>query len=84
VDIVEKEFNHLNEDTELIRAFKEFDPFFTGIIVVEDFVNIMMNMGDSITQQEVDELIKLADPKKTGKIDYNTFSKILIESIKAQ
>jgi hypothetical protein len=49
VEIVEKDFNHLNEDAELIRAFKEFDPFFSGSIVVEDFTNIMMNMGDSIS-----------------------------------
>ena len=41
-------------------------------------------MGDTMSEQEVDELIALADPNKTGKIDYNRFSNILIQSIKAE
>ncbi len=46
---MEKEFNHLNDEGELMKAFKEFDPFFTGSIVIEDFNNIMLNMGDTMS-----------------------------------
>ena len=40
-----------------------------------------MQFGDKFTDEEVEELIKEADINKDGKIDYEEFSKIIMDEI---
>ena len=40
-----------------------------------------MQFGDHFTDEEVEELIKEADVNKDGKIDYEEFSKIILDEI---
>ena len=41
----------------------------------------MMQFGDRFTDEEVEELIKEADINKDGKIDYEEFSRIIMDEI---
>ena len=41
----------------------------------------MMQFGDQFTDEEVEELIKEADVNKDGKIDFEEFSKIIMDEI---
>ena len=41
----------------------------------------MMQFGEQFTDEEVEELIKEADVNKDGKIDYEEFSKIILDEI---
>lgn len=48
VELVQTDFMLYNDQNELMKAFQEFDPNATGAIVVEDFRNIIKNMGEPI------------------------------------
>ena len=69
--------NHMNHETEtkdeICSAFKEFDVKGTGCIPVEDLRYILTSMGEALTEDEVDELIRQADQNKDGKIKYEEF-----------
>ena len=41
----------------------------------------MMQFGERFTDEEVEELMKAADTNNDGKIDYEEFSKIIMNEI---
>ena len=41
----------------------------------------MMQFGDQFTDEEVEKLIKEADINNDGKIDYEEFSKLIMDEI---
>ena len=41
----------------------------------------MMQFGDQFTDEEVEELIEEADINNDGKIDYEEFSKLIMDEI---
>ena len=70
-----------NDEAELLKAFQEFDPNGTGSIIVDDFKNIIKNMGEPIEDVHLDDMIKIADPNTSGKIDYNAFAKLIVSEM---
>ena len=67
------EKHEMETKDEICSAFKEFDVKGTGTIPVEDLRYILTSMGEALTEDEVDELIKQADQNKDGKINYEEF-----------
>jgi len=59
-------------EDDVMQAFKFFDKEKLGFIWAEDLKNILMTIGDKMTEKEADELIKAAD-SIDGKIDYMNF-----------
>ena len=78
VEVVKTDFMMYNDPEELLKAFKEFDPNNTNSIIVDDFKNIIKNMGEPIEDTELDNMIKMADPNSTGKIDYKAFADLMV------
>ena len=69
--------NHMKEETdtkeEICKAFKVFDDKGTGTIPIEELRYVLTNMGEALSEEEVDELIKQADQNKDGKVHYEEF-----------
>ena len=65
-------------EEDIIQAFKVFDPENTGIIKADKLRLIMMNLGEKLTDAEIDELIREADKERNEKIDYERFVNILM------
>ena len=59
----------LSHDT-LREAFKIFDKDDDGLISVEELRKIMKNLGDKMADEELDEMLCVADTKHDGFIDY--------------
>jgi Ca2+-binding EF-hand superfamily protein len=59
-----------DSEEEILEAFRVFDPQFTGVISVTEFRQVMMNYGERLTEQEVDNLVALADVDRKGEIRY--------------
>ena len=80
VTMMSKKSNHVNSESELIEAFKVFDKDGNGFITSQELRHVMTNLGEKITEKEADEMIKEADLDGDGRIDYEEFVKMMIES----
>ena len=65
-------------EEDIIQAFKVFDPDNSGIIKADKLRLIMMNLGEKLTDAEIDELIREADKERNEKIDYERFVNLLM------
>jgi len=65
------EFRHEGDsEEEILEAFRVFDPQFSGVVSVAQFRQLMMNYGERLSENDVDELIALADVDRKGDIRY--------------
>ena len=58
---------------ELLKAFTELDTSNEGKIEKGEFVRIMSNLGDPLTEEEINEILHVADPNNEGFFDYKAF-----------
>ena len=62
---------------ELLEAFKVFDKNNDGFIAMEEMKQVMDNLGQHLTDQELEETIRECDMNGDGKVDYNEFVKMM-------
>ncbi|KAJ2789300.1 hypothetical protein GGI18_002486 [Coemansia linderi] len=66
-----------NEEEELKEAFRVFDKDGNGFISAAELRHALTNLGEKLTQEEVDEMIQEADVNGDGQIDYDEFVKMM-------
>ncbi|XP_039296557.1 calmodulin-A isoform X4 [Nilaparvata lugens] len=64
-------------EDELREAFKVFDSDNDGLISSIDLRHAMTNLGEKLTDEEVDDMIKEADSDGDGMVNYDEFVTIL-------
>ncbi|GMT12775.1 hypothetical protein PFISCL1PPCAC_4072 [Pristionchus fissidentatus] len=69
-----------NEEEELRKAFKVFDSNDNGFIDADDLRRIMTSMGETLSEEEVDEMITTADTTGTGRIRYEDFIAMMLSN----
>ena len=62
-----------SEEEEMMTAFKVFDKDGSGTISHNEMKQVMKNLGEKLTDEEIDELIKEADKDNDGEVDYKEF-----------
>ena len=70
-------FENETED-DMIAAFKVFDKNGDGKISKEELKHVMCNVGEKLSDEEAEEMIKEVDVNADGYIDYNEFVKMLL------
>ena len=75
--IMARKLKDNDTEEELIEAFKMFDRDGTGEISAADVKQVMATLGEDISQEEVDEMVKEVDGDKDGKINYDEFVQML-------
>ena len=58
---------------EIKKAFKVLDKRNQGYIMSADLRDFLSRLGDCLTDEEIDEMIKLADTESNGQIHYEQF-----------
>jgi len=71
--IMSQRYENMTTEDEIIAAFRVFDKQGTGFISESEFRHIMKNMGEQMTDDEVEEIIRDADSDHEGNIDYVRF-----------
>lgn len=68
------------EDTveDLLAAFRVFDKDKNGYITRDELQRAMQMIGESVTEVTLDEMIKMADVDKDGRINYEEFARMLL------
>jgi calmodulin len=67
-----------DSEEEILEAFKVFDKDGNGFISAAELRHIMTNLGEKLTDEEVDEMIREADVDGDGQINYEEFVKMMM------
>lgn len=71
------EFSMDNQKENLRQAFKVFDKDGNGYIDREEFKSQLQNLGEEMTEEEIDDLIARCDLDGDGKVHYEEFIKMV-------
>lgn len=69
--MMSRKLNDIDSEEELREAFKTFDRDGNGRISAAELRHVMTNLGEKLTDEEVDEMIKEADLDGDGEVNYN-------------
>lgn len=65
-------------EEELIEAFKVFDRDGNGLIGPDELLHVMTSLGETVTIDEVEEMVKEADFDGDGYINYEEFVRMIL------
>lgn len=68
----------LDTEDEFIEAFKVFDRDGNGLVSAAELRHVMTSMGEKMTDEEVDEIIKEAQLDGDGMLNYEGFVKMMM------
>ena len=71
-------FQDVDSEEELREAFKVFDKDGNGFISAAELRHVMTNLGEKLSDAEVDEMIREADVDGDGQINYAEFVKMMV------
>eukprot|EP00168_Porphyra_purpurea_P018874 TRINITY_DN7236_c0_g1_i10.p5 TRINITY_DN7236_c0_g1~~TRINITY_DN7236_c0_g1_i10.p5 ORF type:complete len:102 (-),score=46.03 TRINITY_DN7236_c0_g1_i10:187-492(-) len=77
VTLMARKMNNTDKDSEIFEAFKVFDKDGSGKIDATELRNIMMSLGENLSDEEVNQMIKEADLNGDGEIDFDEFMRML-------
>ena len=69
--MMEKRVNNADSEEEMREAFRVFDKDGDGFISAPELRYAMINLGEKLSEDEVEQMIKEADQNGDGVIDYN-------------
>ena len=69
-----------DSEEEILEAFKVFDKDGNGFISSAELKHVMTNLGEKLTDEEVDEMIREADVDGDRQINYEEFVKMMMSS----
>mmetsp|Transcript_32624 Transcript_32624/g.89977 ORF Transcript_32624/g.89977 Transcript_32624/m.89977 type:complete len:150 (-) Transcript_32624:84-533(-) len=78
LSLMARKMKDSDTEEELIEAFKVFDRDGDGFISAGELCSAMKNLGECLTDAEVDEMIREADMDGDGQINYDEFVKMMM------
>ncbi|PSC76513.1 calmodulin [Micractinium conductrix] len=78
IQLMTRKMKDTDSEAELMEAFKVFDKDGNGFISAAELRHVMTNLGEKLTDEEVDEMIREADTDGDGQVDYNEFVKMML------
>mmetsp|Transcript_52373 Transcript_52373/g.122875 ORF Transcript_52373/g.122875 Transcript_52373/m.122875 type:complete len:80 (-) Transcript_52373:191-430(-) len=66
-------------ESDIREAFQTFDRDGNGFIGASDLHNTYLAINENLTDDEVDELIRLVDHDGDGQVSYEEFRKMVLE-----
>ena len=73
IELMSGKLRETDTEEEIINAFKVFDKSGNGLISGADLRHIMTTLGDKLSEEEVDEIIREAEINGDGYILYEEF-----------
>jgi len=73
-----RKMKNTDSEEEIKEAFKVFDKDGNGYISAAELRHVMTNLGEKLTDNEVDEMVREADIDGDGQINYDEFVKMML------
>lgn len=77
LDLMAHKMKDFDSDEELREAFKVFDKDQNGYISAAELRHVMINLGEKLTEEEVEMMIKEADTDGDGQVNYEEFVRMM-------
>ncbi|CAD6216600.1 unnamed protein product [Miscanthus lutarioriparius] len=81
LNLMARKMKDTDSEEELKEAFRVFDKDQNGFISAAELRHVMTNLGEKLTDEEVDEMIREADVDGDGQINYEEFVKVMMANL---
>ncbi len=78
LNLMARKMKDSDSEEQLKEAFRVFDKDQDGFISAIELRNVLTNLGEKLTDDEVDEMIREADADGDGQINYEEFVKVMM------
>ncbi|XP_030520861.1 calmodulin-2/4-like isoform X3 [Rhodamnia argentea] len=78
LNLMARKMKDTDSEEELKEAFRVFDKDQNGFISAAELRHVMTNLGEKLTDEEVDEMIREADVDGDGQINYEEFVRVMM------
>ncbi|KAG1342689.1 putative Calmodulin [Cocos nucifera] len=78
LNLMARKMKDTDSEEELKEAFKVFDKDQNGFISAAELRHVMTNLGEKLTDEEVDEMIREADIDGDGQVNYEEFVRMML------
>merc|ERR1712193_561390 len=79
LSLMSRKVKDADSEEELMDAFKVFDKDGNGYISSAELRHVMTNLGEKLTDEEVEEMIREADVDGDGQVNYDEFVKMMVQ-----
>lgn len=76
--LMARKMKETDAEEELKEAFKVFDKDQNGYISANELRNVMINLGEKLTDEEVEQMIREADIDGDGQVNYEEFVRMMM------
>ena len=76
--IINQREKDVDEEEEVLKAFKVFDKEGNGLININELKDIMLNMGNNWSENEINEMFAEADIDMDGYLNYEDFVRTMM------
>jgi len=76
--VVSKDMKNFDNESDLQSAWKVFDRDQKGFVATSELKHVLGSIGESLSAQELEDLIKEADPNASGKIMHDEFIRMMM------
>ncbi|PAA62089.1 hypothetical protein BOX15_Mlig018223g1 [Macrostomum lignano] len=77
LEMMKKQMNSADSEEEVRRAFRLFDADGDGFLSATELHQVMQNLGERLTMEEVEAMIGEADTDRDGQVSFSEFAKIM-------
>ncbi|XP_062108251.1 calmodulin-like protein 8 isoform X2 [Humulus lupulus] len=78
LNLMANKMKETDAEEELREAFKVFDKDQNGYISANELRHVMINLGEKLTDEEVEQMIREADLDGDGQVNYDEFVKMMM------
>ena len=78
LELYSRKMNEPETEEDLIEAFRIFDRDGNGLITRDELRHVMTTLGEKLTEEEADEMLRQADINQDGYINIEEFIKFLM------
>ena len=78
ISILNRREKDVDNEEELLKAFKVFDKEGNGLININELKHIMLTVGNNLSENEINDMLAEADTDMDGYINYEEFIRSIL------